>query len=41
MFEDDDYSLRLRKAGLRVVCAADAFVHHFGRAAFDKLIETW
>ena len=40
MFEDDDYSLRVRKAGLRVVCAADAFVHHFGQAAFGKLIES-
>jgi GT2 family glycosyltransferase/glycosyltransferase involved in cell wall biosynthesis len=40
MFEDDDYSLRLRNAGLRVVCARDAFVHHFGQAAFGKLIES-
>ena len=37
MFEDDDYSHRVRKAGLRVVCAEDAFVHHFGRASFAKL----
>jgi GT2 family glycosyltransferase len=40
MFEDDDYSMRVRAAGLRVVCAADAFVHHFGQAAFGKLIES-
>src|SRR5262249_37044714 len=40
MFEDDDYSLRVRKAGLRVVCAADVFIHHFGQAAFGKLIES-
>ncbi|HYP26235.1 MAG TPA: glycosyltransferase [Blastocatellia bacterium] len=40
MFEDDDYSMRLKKAGYRVICAADAFVHHFGQAAFKKLITT-
>jgi GT2 family glycosyltransferase len=38
MFEDDDYTRRVRAAGLRVVCAADVFVHHVGQAAFKKLI---
>ncbi|HVF91410.1 MAG TPA: glycosyltransferase [Blastocatellia bacterium] len=40
MFEDDDYSIRVKKAGYRIVCAADTFVHHFGQAAFKKLIKT-
>ncbi len=40
MFEDDDYSMRARQQGLRVLCALDVFVHHFGQAAFGKLIET-
>jgi GT2 family glycosyltransferase/glycosyltransferase involved in cell wall biosynthesis/uncharacterized coiled-coil protein SlyX len=40
MFEDDDYSLRAKAAGLRVICAADVFVHHFGQAAFKKLIDS-
>lgn len=40
MFEDDDYSRRVREAGLRCVCAQDAFVHHHGQAAFKKLIAT-
>ncbi|MEO6726199.1 MAG: glycosyltransferase [Blastocatellia bacterium] len=40
MFEDDDYSIRIKQDGYRIVCAADAFVHHFGQAAFGKLIET-
>jgi polysaccharide pyruvyl transferase CsaB len=39
MFEDDDYSQRMKAQGYRVICAADAFVHHFGQAAFKKLIE--
>ena len=38
MFEDDDYCMRAKSIGLRVVCAADVFVHHFGQAAFKKLI---
>ena len=38
MFEDDDYSQRIRRAGFRVVCAGDCFVHHVGQAAFKALI---
>ncbi|MFI5175469.1 MAG: methyltransferase domain-containing protein [Terriglobia bacterium] len=37
MFEDDDFSLRTRKAGYRVVCAEDIFIHHWGLASFRKL----
>lgn len=36
-FEDDDYCMRVRKAGLRVVCVEDVFVHHHLSASFDKL----
>ena len=37
MFEDDDFSLRIREAGYRVIAAEDCFVHHFGNGSFSKL----
>jgi len=39
MFEDDDYCLRVKKAGYKLLCAEDVFIHHFGSASFNKL--TW
>jgi GT2 family glycosyltransferase len=38
LLEDDDYSRRVREAGHRLLCADDAFVHHFGEASFGKLV---
>jgi ATP-binding cassette, subfamily B, bacterial len=37
MFEDDDYTRRVRDAGYRVVCANNLFVHHFGEASLGAL----
>jgi GT2 family glycosyltransferase len=37
MFEDDDYAMRARQAHLRIACAEDVFVHHFGGTSLGKL----
>ncbi|NBP37975.1 MAG: glycosyltransferase [Betaproteobacteria bacterium] len=36
-FEDDDYCLRIRKAGFQIACAEDVFVYHELSASFDQL----
>jgi hypothetical protein len=40
LFEDEDYSMRVRDAGYRVMLAEDVFVHHFGQASIGKLAAT-
>lgn len=37
LFEDDDYSRRVRDKGFRVVCAPHVFVHHFGEASLGQM----
>jgi len=37
MFEDDDLSVRVRRAGFGVYAAEDCFIHHFGQGSFSKL----
>lgn len=37
LFEDDDYSLRVRAAGFEVALADDAYVHHVGGGAISLL----
>jgi len=36
--EDDDYSMRARRAGIPLVCAEDVLVHHFGESSFGRLV---
>ncbi len=35
-YEDDDYCLRVKKAGFRLVCCEDVFIYHRGSASFSK-----
>jgi GT2 family glycosyltransferase len=37
LFEDGDYCRRARDAGWRLLCARDAFVHHWQNASFRRL----
>jgi len=39
MFEDDDYSRRLRDTGFGLAVARDSFVHHWGRGSFQAMPE--
>ena len=36
MFEDDDYCMRVKKDGYKLICADDVFIHHHLGASFDK-----
>ena len=37
MFEDDDFCVRVRSVGYRIVTAEDCFIHHFGNGSFAKV----
>ncbi|WP_052350775.1 methyltransferase domain-containing protein [Paenibacillus gorillae] len=35
-FEDDDYSIRLKLAGYKLMLCKDTFIHHYGSASFRE-----
>ncbi|QAV25783.1 hypothetical protein BTDUT50_03265 [Neobacillus thermocopriae] len=35
-FEDDDYSVRLRQAGYRLMLCKDTFIHHYGSVSWQE-----
>jgi GT2 family glycosyltransferase len=35
-YEDDDYCLRVERAGYKIICCEDVFVYHKGSASFGK-----
>lgn len=37
LFEDDDFSFRLREQGLQLRCRLDAYVHHFQGSSFSQM----
>jgi GT2 family glycosyltransferase len=37
MYEDDDFSLRIRQKGFRILCAEDVYIHHWGSVSFSQL----
>ncbi len=40
-FEDDDYCLRMRYHGLRLLIAHDSFVHHYGSVSYRQSSVDW
>ncbi|WP_139998221.1 glycosyltransferase [Paenibacillus paridis] len=38
-FEDDDYSIRLRLAGYKLLLCGDTFIHHYGSMTFGSDLE--
>ncbi|HEY5997662.1 MAG TPA: hypothetical protein VIU29_11615, partial [Candidatus Deferrimicrobiaceae bacterium] len=38
-FEDDDYCVRVRNAGYRLLCTEDVFVYHRGSVSFGRMPE--
>ncbi|PLR78239.1 glycosyl transferase [Bacillus sp. V3-13] len=35
-FEDDDYSIRIRKAGYKLILSKDTFIHHYGSVSWRE-----
>jgi len=39
MFEDDDFALRVKEKGYKLICAEDIFLHHFNNSGFKLFSE--
>lgn len=39
-FEDDDYCVRVKRAGYKMICAEDAFIYHGGAKSFNRMRKT-
>lgn len=40
-YEDDDYSVRIRRAGYRLLLCRDTFIHHYGGISFKEQPEEY
>lgn len=40
-YEDDDYSLRIRIAGYKIILCKDTFIHHYGSTSFKENISEY
>ncbi|WP_435922714.1 glycosyltransferase [Paenibacillus sp. DYY-L-2] len=40
-YEDDDFSIRIRKAGYKLILCKDTFIHHYGSVSFGNNAATF
>jgi len=39
MFEDDDYAMRVKERGYKILCTREVYIHHYGKASFKQISE--
>ncbi|WP_256759103.1 glycosyltransferase [Cohnella sp. WQ 127256] len=40
-YEDDDYSMRIRQAGFKLLLCKDTFIHHYGSVSFREVSHSY